>query len=99
MIDEHCHQLREKWTSLVDPSSDAPRIDVFKGLSAATLDIIGLAGFNYSFDALSRPDDDPNELSAAFDAIFDGKDEVTVWAVLCHFVPILLKVVSVFAVR
>jgi hypothetical protein len=41
------------------------RLNIADGLSAATLDIIGLAGFGYAFDALARPADDPSELSAA----------------------------------
>ncbi|KAH9838261.1 cytochrome P450 [Rhodofomes roseus] len=44
-------------------------IDVLDGLSKATLDVIGLAGFNYDFDSLSL-DGQKNELNEAFSVIF-----------------------------
>jgi hypothetical protein len=62
-------------------------------LSKVTLDIIGLAGFGYAFDALSRPDGDPDELSAAFDAMFSIGARITVWNVLQSFFPFLFHVV------
>jgi hypothetical protein len=59
-------QLRDLWLSQIDPVTGQARLNAVSGLSAATLDIIGLAGFGYAFDALARPVDNPNELSAAF---------------------------------
>jgi hypothetical protein len=67
---------------------------VLSDLSKVTLDIIGLAGFDYTFNALSRADDDPDELNAAFDALFSISQGVTVWGVLQHFFPFLYYVVS-----
>lgn len=45
------------------PSGEAT-IDVIEWLSRATLDIIGLAGFSYEFDAISQGE--TNELVRAF---------------------------------
>jgi cytochrome P450 len=59
-------QLRDVWASKLRAAGGTRlRLDIADGLSAATLDIIGLAGFGYTFDALARPADDPSELSAA----------------------------------
>jgi hypothetical protein len=44
--------------------------DVVPFLSRATLDIIGLAGFGYAFDALSSSENSPNELAQAFKTVF-----------------------------
>jgi cytochrome P450 len=60
------YQLRDLWLSKLSPTTGIARLNAVSGLSAATLDIIGLAGFGYDFDALARPADDPNELGAAF---------------------------------
>jgi hypothetical protein len=87
-------QLRAKWIALVDSTSQTSTINVCKDLSAVTLDIIGLAGFDYAFDTLSRPADDPTELSAAFDAMSTNAQEVNLWAVLSYFFPVLNRVVS-----
>jgi hypothetical protein len=67
---------------------------VLQDLTKTTLDIIGLAGFGYAFDALSRPDDDPDELSVAFEELFSISQKVTVWGVLQFFFPFLSHVVS-----
>jgi hypothetical protein len=61
-------------------------IDALHLLSLATLDIIGLAGFGYSFDAVSRPPDDPSELSAAVATMFRA-GEMNFWNVLQFLLP------------
>jgi hypothetical protein len=71
------------------------QVDVSHDLSKATLDIIGLAGFNYTFNALSRPDDDPDELSEAFDKMFNSVQGISAWGILCYFFPVLERVVRV----
>jgi hypothetical protein len=53
-----------------------------EGLNAATLDIIGLAGFGYAFEALGRPTDAPNELHAAFAAMVGTGDSSIDYALL-----------------
>ncbi|KAA1473992.1 cytochrome P450 [Dentipellis sp. KUC8613] len=40
-------------------------VDIFDWLSRVSLDMIGQAGFDYSFNALTAPDDEPNELYEA----------------------------------
>jgi hypothetical protein len=45
-------------------------LEVISWLSRCTLDIIGLAGFGYTFDALAS-DGKPNELLSAFRALFE----------------------------
>jgi hypothetical protein len=46
--------------------ADVATVDALQLFSNATLDIIGLAGFRYDFASLSRPPEDPSELSRAF---------------------------------
>ncbi|KAI0049918.1 cytochrome P450 [Auriscalpium vulgare] len=46
------------------------KIDASSWLNKVTLDIIGLAGFNYDFNALHSSDDSPNELSEAVRKMF-----------------------------
>jgi hypothetical protein len=54
------------WTSKIDSTTGAAHLNAPEGLSAATLDIIGLAGFGYAFEAVGNPADATNELSEAF---------------------------------
>jgi cytochrome P450 len=70
-------QLRDLWLSKLDPSTSAARLNAVADLSAATLDIIGLAGFDYAFNALSRLADNPDELSAAFAEVVRAESAFT----------------------
>jgi cytochrome P450 len=70
-------QLRDLWLSKLDPSTSAARLNAVAGLSAATLDIIGLAGFGYAFNALSCLADNPDELSAAFAEVVRAESAFT----------------------
>jgi hypothetical protein len=70
-------------------------MDVLPALSATTLDIIGLAGFDYEFNSLSRPADDPSELSEAFEKTHLATNQITPMQVLAYFIPVLRKIVSV----
>ncbi|PPQ72759.1 hypothetical protein CVT24_012799 [Panaeolus cyanescens] len=67
---EQSAKLRDVWLSegAKEPGGKA-QIDALAWLSRMTLDTIGLAGFNYDFDALS---DNPekNELNKAFSTVF-----------------------------
>lgn len=67
------------------------KVDVQKYLAQATLDVIGLAGFDYRFNALAEP---YNELSEAFRAMFSIGQQVTPMAVLESFFPFLQILVS-----
>ncbi|KAF9407653.1 hypothetical protein BGZ94_002614 [Podila epigama] len=61
--------LARIWEERVDGSDNKQaEFDITEDLSRATLDIIGLAGFGYHFQALTSPD---NELSQAYHDLFD----------------------------
>ncbi|KZT65611.1 cytochrome P450 [Daedalea quercina L-15889] len=62
-------ELANFWKDLISKTGEPARIEVLDGLSRMTLDVIGLAGFNYHFDALSV-NGKRNELNAAFSVIF-----------------------------
>ena len=67
-------------------------------LSRATLDIIGLGGFNYSFDALQQGEE-ANELSASFSQMFKGTQQTglsQIFRILKAFIPILSCLVRFF---
>ncbi|ETW77079.1 cytochrome P450 monooxygenase 80 [Heterobasidion irregulare TC 32-1] len=63
----HKRQLQDIWTAEImkahddDGKEGKAKVDVNAWLNKVTLDIIGLAGFNYAFHALN-PEDTPNEL-------------------------------------
>ncbi|KAN0091195.1 cytochrome P450 [Tylopilus felleus] len=64
-------ELQERWSELVDeqPTSDeGVEIDVFRWISRATFDVIGLAGFDYHFDAIHNETD---ELFCAYKDLFE----------------------------
>ncbi|KAF7971062.1 hypothetical protein HWV62_22113 [Athelia sp. TMB] len=61
-------ELRDVWASMITENQNA-RVDALSWLSKATLDIIGLAGFNYRFDAMDRTKG-VNEFTAAFSTAF-----------------------------
>ncbi|EIW75992.1 cytochrome P450 [Coniophora puteana RWD-64-598 SS2] len=65
---EKSNLLRDAWLSEIAKTS-SNRVDVLDWLSKMTLDVIGLAGFNYNFNALN-PDAEPNELNEAFGSLF-----------------------------
>ncbi|KAH9835188.1 cytochrome P450 [Rhodofomes roseus] len=66
---EKAQQLRDVWNEQIAKSEASAPIEVTSGLSKATLDVIGLAGFNYAFNALD-PSGKPNELNEAFTSMF-----------------------------
>ncbi|KAF8517393.1 cytochrome P450 [Hysterangium stoloniferum] len=67
-------------------STSSIRLDILSWLGRATLDVIGLAGFGYTFDALV---DDQNELAAAFADVFSAARKFRVLTVLQVWFPIL----------
>ena len=67
------------------------RVDVLNWLGRATLDVIGLAGFGYAFDALV---DDQNVLAAAFAEVFSAARQLRFITVLQAWFPILHYFVS-----
>ncbi|TFK46540.1 cytochrome P450 [Heliocybe sulcata] len=64
-------QLRDIWLSQLPASGEPVKLDALGWLSKVALDIIGLAGFGYDFEALIS-DRKPNELNEAFDTVLHG---------------------------
>ncbi|KAI0643934.1 cytochrome P450 [Trametes meyenii] len=83
---EKSNELRDVWAAQINQGTPA-RVDVLSGLSKMTLDVIGLAGFNYRFNSLN-PSGTPNELNEAFQEMFNPSN-VTVMMILRSFFPIL----------
>ncbi|PPQ82386.1 hypothetical protein CVT25_008347 [Psilocybe cyanescens] len=83
-------QLRDIWTTEIKRQNveGAGRIDALSWLSRLTLDVIGLAGFNYKFHALT---DDPelNELSKAFAILFKAGTKLDVIGIMRGIFPLL----------
>ncbi|KAI0634026.1 cytochrome P450 [Trametes polyzona] len=81
-------ELRDVWDAQVAQDGTPARIDVVKGLTKMTLDVIGLAGFGFHFDALN-PKGKPNELFEAFQELFLPDRKITTLMILKSFFPIL----------
>ncbi|KAF9077282.1 cytochrome P450 [Rhodocollybia butyracea] len=80
-------ELKDVWTSQVVAKGGVARIDVLSSLSKMTLDVIGLAGFNYKFNALGG---ESNELNKAFSTVFgNGDTRIKLWPLAQALVPIL----------
>ncbi|KAI0767221.1 cytochrome P450 [Fomes fomentarius] len=79
-------ELRDVWNAEIAKGGEPARIDVMKWLSKMTLDVIGLAGFNYRFDSLSGK---PNELVDAFTQIFNPTMRITAMMILKDVFPFL----------
>lgn len=104
---DKAEELREKLLALIedDPHNDAAptppkpedvvrgarKIDVMKFLGMCTLDVIGVAGFNYDFKSLSQP---KNELAEAFREMFSAGQNFNFVGVLQAFVPYADRIVS-----
>ncbi|KAJ3557679.1 hypothetical protein NM688_g1343 [Phlebia brevispora] len=61
-------ELRDAWASEIKKTDKATKIEIISWLNRATLDIIGLAGFNYHFESVSGK---PNELEQALRMMFN----------------------------
>ncbi|KAF8584689.1 cytochrome P450 [Ramaria rubella] len=80
---------RKPITECIDEASTSGipvRVDVLHWLGRATLDVIGLAGFGYAFDALV---DEQNVLAAAFAEVFSAARNLRLITVLQAWFPIL----------
>ncbi|WWC72890.1 uncharacterized protein I206_106854 [Kwoniella pini CBS 10737] len=69
----------------IDIIKGSKKIDIMSWLGKTTLDIIGLAGFSYNFNAIQDPN---NELAEAYRKMFSAGMEVTVGAILQAIFPI-----------
>ncbi|KAF9815448.1 hypothetical protein IEO21_04619 [Rhodonia placenta] len=78
---EKAQKLCEFWRNELSKNGEPGRIEVLNGLSKMTLDVIGLAGFNYDFNSLNV-DGKPNELNEAFNVLFRSLDGFAILPVL-----------------
>ncbi|KAJ7767044.1 cytochrome P450 [Mycena maculata] len=63
-------QLRDIWAAQAASNGGVARVEILSWLSKATLDMIGLAGFNYRINALGTDSDETqDELAEAFEAL------------------------------
>ncbi|KAJ7911908.1 cytochrome P450 [Mycena leptocephala] len=67
-------ELSEVWARQAPDESGWAHINVLAGLKAMTLDVIGLAGFNYQFNALNA-EKPPTELDGAFKGLFNSTNQ------------------------
>ncbi|KAI6147260.1 cytochrome P450 [Pisolithus tinctorius] len=82
-------ELLERWTHLANDRMElCPSIDVLPWLSKATLDVIGLAGFGYQFNALAGEND---ELADAYHLIFSTARKLALRTILETWIPLLRK--------
>jgi hypothetical protein len=86
-------QLREKWITDIGVTQSS-LLDVTAGLSATTLDIVGIAGFEHTFNTLSRVGDDGDELSKAFAHASFATSTVDLYSVIAYLLPFLHSIVS-----
>lgn len=92
-------ELRDKLLSIIEdetseasptPATDEDKVvggrkvDIMKFLGQATLDVIGVAGFNYDFKALSEP---KNELAEAYREMMTAGQGITPMAIIQALVP------------
>ncbi|KAI0329989.1 cytochrome P450 [Cubamyces sp. BRFM 1775] len=81
-------QLRDVWDAEISKAGGQARLNVLDGLSKMTLDVIGLAGFNYAFNSLT-PQGKHNELNQAFQVIFSVPSRFTIMMLLKNLFPML----------
>nr|BED42956.1 cytochrome P450 monooxygenase [Trametes versicolor] len=82
-------ELRNFWDAQIAQDGEpTARIEICSGLSKMTLDVIGLAGFGYSFNSLN-PTEKTNELTEAFQDLFLPERKFTVLMILKNFFPVL----------
>jgi len=85
---QKAQQLRDIWADQLPESGGTQRIEVLSWLSRATLDVIGLAGFNYRFDSLNV-NEKPTDLNLAFQTLFHVDANLSPFIILQAFIPIL----------
>ncbi|KAI9062669.1 cytochrome P450 [Trametes sanguinea] len=84
---EKSNELRDVWAAELDANGEPTRINVSRGLSKMTLDVIGLAGFNYEFNSLN-PNGKPNELAKAFEDVFTFPVKIPILMILRNLFPV-----------
>ncbi|KAJ9104770.1 hypothetical protein QFC19_003911 [Naganishia cerealis] len=69
----------------MNPDSSSDYLDVAYWLGKCTMDVIGLAGFDYDFNSLAVPD---NELGNAFHEMFAADRSMSIMSILQFVVPL-----------
>ncbi|KAI0725523.1 cytochrome P450 [Fomitopsis betulina] len=98
---DKARQLRDVWLAEVAAAAGGSvQLDVVNGLNNMTLDVIGLAGFNYEFHALNQ-ENKPNELRHAFDDMFRAVsgEGLSTLSLLQNYFPILRLIPNQRATR
>ena len=87
-------QLKDRLLEQIDasPQPGQAQVEMLSWLSRVTLDIIGLTGFGYSFDAL-KFGEESNELGYAFAQIFNSSKSVSIFSILQARIPFLQLIV------
>ncbi|KAF8838981.1 cytochrome P450 [Paxillus ammoniavirescens] len=68
-------RLRDFWLSEIANPGDGARLEIMSWISRTTIDVIGLAGFNYDIDVLSVTEK-PNELNVALATVSRAMDKL-----------------------
>ncbi|KAL7285787.1 hypothetical protein ACG7TL_000896 [Trametes sanguinea] len=81
-------ELRDVWTDEIVAQGGSARINILEGLKKMTLDVIGLAGFDYHLEALNSRGK-PNELNEAFSQIFSSTPPLSIYRIVVSIAPFL----------
>ncbi|KAI8968082.1 cytochrome P450 [Trametes punicea] len=81
-------QLRDLWADEIAAQGGSARLDALDGLKKMTLDVIGLAGFDYHLEALNATGK-PNELNQAFYRIFLAVPRLSIYRIFVDYLPFL----------
>ncbi|KAK2460650.1 hypothetical protein APHAL10511_007120 [Amanita phalloides] len=81
-------ELRDALEVELTKQEGAARVDILPWLSKTTLDVIGLAGFNYNFNSLSSVTD-TNELRNAFSTLFKAGGRLPLIPFIREMFPVL----------
>ncbi|KAF9645313.1 cytochrome P450 [Thelephora ganbajun] len=99
IFNQKASEVRNIWLSqLNENNTDVIKVDVPYYMSRTTLDIIGLAGFDYEFNSLQSEGD---QLSVAFSSLIPTgsasriPSRWTIKPVLMAFAPVILKLVRI----
>ncbi|KAJ8489630.1 hypothetical protein ONZ51_g2815 [Trametes cubensis] len=85
---EKAAELRDVWLDALSVQGERPVINVLEGLKKMTLDVIGLAGFDYHLEALNAHGK-PNELNEAFYQLFSVTPPLSLYRLLMDNLPFL----------
>jgi cytochrome P450 len=97
--------VRDNWMATIPSAAteknEKPKgtVNVLDTLSRMALDIIGLTGFDYPFDALrnaGKTEEHGNELAQAFATVLNHPGGYGWWNIIINWFPILYNIVSRF---